>query len=369
MKKLAFIFPGRGRNPVGGFKVAYQYADFFAGIGYEVHLIYNYEKQDFFKSKDIPFFLKIKTFIGFYYRKLRNQLELSNWYSFKNHIYKDIIFSYHPTFLRKYRNFDVIFSTAVETAYVLNDTKSIPNKHKFYLIQDFENWNDNTDEFVYKSYTFPFTKIVISKWLQERVEKTGFTATIIPNGLDFDYFKLTNPIENRKPAEIAMLYHLDDRKRCCDSMAALEIVKKEIPDLHVTMFGVPNKPANLPDWYSYYQTPNKETHNGIYNNAAIFVAASEKEGWGLTPCEAMQCGAAIACTNADGFLEFAKDSETALVSPVYDVHALANNIIKLIKDNELRIKIAKEGNDFIQQFTLETAFAKMKTLVEKTIES
>lgn len=369
MKKLAIFFPGMGRNPVGGYKIAYQYADFFAGTGYDVHLVYQYVRESFFKSKEISLFLKIKTFIGFYYRSFRKQISYSNWYSFKNSVHKDACFNFHPKFLKKYRKFDAVFATAVETAYSLNNAKKIPNKHKFYLIQDFENWNENTDEYVYKSYTFPFTKIVISKWLQERVEKTGNKATVIPNGLDFNYFKLTNPIENRKPTEITMLYHLDGRKRCCDSMAALEIVKKEIPDLHVTMFGVPNKPANLPDWYSYYQTPNKETHNAIYNNAAIFIAASEKEGWALPPAESMQSGAALICTDIGGFSDYAIGGKTALISPVYDVQALANNIIKLIKDNDLRIKIAKAGNEFIQQFTLEAATSKMKTLVEQTIES
>ena len=369
MKKIAFILPGRGGKPVGGFKIAYQYADYFAGLGYDVHAVFQYVNDDFFKSEKLSFFLKLKTFIGFYYRKTKKQIEFSNWYSFKNSVKMDICFNYLPLFLNKYKDFDVIFATAVETAYELNNVKTIPDKSKFYLIQDFENWNKNTDEYCYNSYTFPFTKVVISKWLQNRVEKTGNTATIIPNGLDFDYFKLTVPIETRKPTEVSMLYHLDGRKRCCDSMAALEIVKKQIPDLHVTMFGVPDKPADLPEWYSYYQTPDKETHNAIYNNVAIFVAASEKEGWALPPAEAMQCGAALVCTDIGGFADYAKNNETALLSPVYDIESLAENIVKLINDNNLRIKIAKNGYDFIKQFTQENANSKIKELVEKTIES
>lgn len=369
MKKIAFILPGRGLKPIGGFKIAYQYADYFAEIGYEVHLIYNYTNIFSFNSKSYSLIYKMRVFLGFCLRKILCKLELSNWFNFKNEIHKDILFCYKPFFFKKYKNYDVIFATAVETAYVLNDLGYIPNKKKFYLIQDFENWKGNTDSFVYNSYKFPITKIVISKWLQERVKKTGNSATIIPNGLDFDYFKLTNPIENRKSIEVSMLYHLDDRKRCCDSISALEIVKKQIPDLHVTMFGVPQKPDNLPDWYSYYQTPDKKTHNFIYNNSAIFLAASEKEGWALPPAEAMQCGAALVCTDIGGFADYAISNKTALISPVYDINALAQNLIRLIKNNELRIKLAKTGYKFIQQFTTESANLKIKTLVEKTIES
>lgn len=371
MKKrnITILFPGIIKSPCGGYKIAYQYADYFASIGYNVRFIYPFQRHDFFDNKNISLFLKIKTFIGYHYRKLRNQVVINNWYPFQNKTQHKIVFILSSFFLKFLNQNDIVFATSVETAHVLSTIKKVPDNQKFYLIQDFENWNSNTDEYCYNSYKFPFTKIVISKWLQKKVEETGNTATLIPNGLDFDYFKLTVPIETRKSTEVAMLYHLDDRKRCCDSMAALDIVKKQIPDLHVTMFGTPEKPADLPDWYSYYRTPDRETHNAVYNNAAIFVAASMKEGWALPPAEALQCGAALVCTDIGGFEAYALNNETALVSKVYDVQALAENIIKLIKDNDLRIKIAKNGNHHIQQFTWEKSFNKMQELIEHKITS
>lgn len=365
LKKITFLLPGQPEHPIGGYKIAYQYADLFADSGYQVQIIYPYVNYDFFKKKDISIFLKLKFFMGFYYRRFRKQISIKNWYKFRNEISDKFVFLISPFFCKKLKESDIIFATSVETAYALNSFKKLPDSKKFYLIQDFENWRSNTDDYCYNSYNFPFTKIVISKWLQERVEQTGNTATVIPNALDFEYFTLSNPIENRKPTEVAMLYHLDDRKRCCDAMAALEIVKKDIPELHVAIFGTPEKPENLPEWYTYYQTPDKETHNSIYNNAAIFVAASMKEGWALPPAEALQCGAALACTDIGGFKDYAIPDETALVSPVYNVRALADNIIKLITNNELRIKIAKNGNNYIQQFTWEKSFSLMQEVIGK----
>lgn len=361
---VKILLPTLPESPIGGFKVAYQYADYFASIGYDICFVYPYVRHDFFKSCEVSLRLKIKTFIVFYYRKLRKQMLINNWYPFKNKTQYKIVFMLSPFFLKFLKRKDIVFATSVETAYALNSVTKLPNRKKFYLIQDFENWNNNTDEYCYNSYKFPFTKIVISKWLQKKVEETGNTATVISNGLDFEYFKLTLPIESRKPTEIAMLYHLDNRKRCCDSMAALEIVKKQIPDLHVTMFGTPEKPADLPDWYSYYRTPDRETHNEIYNKASIFVAASMKEGWALPPAEALQCGAALVCTDIGGFGAYAINNETALVSKVYDVQSLAENILKFITDNDLRIRIAKNGNKYIQQFTWDKSFSMMKRLIE-----
>ena len=79
--------------------------------------------------------------------------------------------------------------------------------------------------------------------------------------------------------------------------------------------------------------------------------------------EAMICGAAVACTDNKGYLEMAKDGETALVSPIKDSKALAENIIRLINDDELRHRIAANGNRFIQRFTWDESYAKLKSIL------
>ena len=89
-----------------------------------------------------------------------------------------------------------------------------------------------------------------------------------------------------------------------------------------------------------------------------------KEGWALPPAEALQCGAALVCTDIGGFGAYAINNETALVSKVYDVQSLAENILKFITDNDLRIRIAKNGNKYIQQFTWDKSFSMMKRLIE-----
>ena len=362
-KKIAFLLPGRDTSPYGGYKIVYEYANRFSQIGYDVSLIYPHI-ETYFSRQFQNIFIQIKIYFGMLIKfKLKNRLHAGEWFSLNPKIKKIHVFKISNLFLRKKLKGYKIVATAVETAYALNELSFIPNDNKFYFIQDFEQWNGKTAEEIYESYRFPLKKIVIAPWLQKEVEKTGNTAFLIPNGFDFNYFKLTQSIEKRSPFEIAMLYHKDDRKRCCDSIEALNIVKTHIPQLHVTMFGTPEKP-DLPEWFSYYQCPDKETHNSIYNNASIFVAASNVEGFGLTIGEAMICGCCISCTETTGFLCMANNT-TALLSPVYDVKKLAENIITLIKNDSLRIKLAKEGNKFIQQFTWEKAFNLFKQTIEE----
>ena len=103
--------------------------------------------------------------------------------------------------------------------------------------------------------------------------------------------------------------------------------------------------------------------NQIYNIANCSIVPSRREPFGLVAAEAMLCGAALACTDIGGFALYARDNETALVSQVFDVDWLAENIKKLIQDDTLRMKIAKAGNTYILQFTWDNAYEKFKRVL------
>jgi len=133
------------------------------------------------------------------------------------------------------------------------------------------------------------------------------------------------------------------------------------------MFGTSERPSDIPFDFKYFKSPSKDTHNEIYNNAAIFIAASKAEGFALPPAEAMICGCALCCTDIGGFAMYAINEKTALTSKVYDVQSLTENILKLIMNNELRIKIAKNGNEFIKRFTWENSIKQFNNFLNNNI--
>jgi len=138
-------------------------------------------------------------------------------------------------------------------------------------------------------------------------------------------------------------------------LAAMDLVKREIPELEAVLFGVPHCPAGLPGWVSYFQKPAQSVLRRLYNEAAIFVGPSWAEGWPLPPAEAMQCGAALCVTDIGGHQEYALAGKTALLSPPRSIQALADSILTLVRDQGKRIAIATGGNEFIAQFTWERA--------------
>jgi glycosyltransferase involved in cell wall biosynthesis len=77
----------------------------------------------------------------------------------------------------------------------------------------------------------------------------------------------------------------------------------------------------------------------------------------------MACGCAVAAVDNGGHREFAQHESTALLSPPKDAAALAGNILRLVQDPDLRMRIAQAGNAYIRNFTWD----KSVNLFEKAI--
>ncbi len=347
---ITFLLPCTAERPVGGIKVIFEYANRFIEDGYCVNIIMPARllsiKNRIASLIRYPYYLISKNYLPYEWFELNKNVKL---FFVRNLKFKNI-----PC------KSDIFIATAVETAYFLEgyDTSA----KKIYFIQDFEDWSMSSTQ-VLASYKFKMTKIVISPWLKDLVRSVGEDATLIPNGFDFNKFFLQQAISKRNKYNILMLYHKEERKRCKDAIKALCVVKKKYPCVNISMFGVPKRPRGLPFEFSYFRKPNKKLHNDLYNNSAIFVSASRKEGMALPPAEAMQCGCALCCTNIGGFSLYAKDGFSALLSPVYDYEALAKNIIKLLEDDVCRQRIAKQGNELIQGFTWEKAYRDFKNVI------
>ena len=355
---ICFIMPGPDRGPIGGYKVIYEHANRFAQNNWRVVIVYPVYLErcpDDRLAKRIfthPRSTAIEVFSGIRSIK-RWENRTTRWFELSPLVEEWNVLTLTKSLERKLPKDTHFVSTFAWTASILDGFSS---SRKYQFVQDFESWGGTSASEIYSIYKLRMRKLAISKWLCDEIEKTGEKVYYVPNGLDFNYFKLTNPIQGRVATEISMLWHADRRKRTEDVLNALNIVHEIHPETHVTAFGAYPTPNNLPPWVTYVYRPDKEKHNEIYNKAAIFVAASEREGWGLTPCEAMICGAAVACTDAGGFKTFAHDGKTALLSPVGDVMALSRNICRLIEHDDLRHSIATNAASNIRQYTWERSF-------------
>lgn len=354
MKSVTFLMPPFQYSPVGGFKIVFEYANELSNEGYDVHIVY----ADKTKYKHLSLFLYLKLYLKHILFKLKFISRSAKiWFPLNERITEHNVFSLNYKYIPRT---NIYICTSVDTAPYL-ENYPIDNKQKFYFIQGYENWG-KTDQEVRNTYHYNINKIVISKWLYDIISKEEHeSCTLVPNGFNLEEYYLAIPIQKKYKYNISMLYHKADIKGCSYAFKALEMVKQNIPELQVYLFGTPEKPANLPNWYHYFQTPSKEEHLRINNECAIYIAASIDEGWGLTIGEAMLCGQAVACTDNKGFREMATHNVNALLSPVKDVISLANNIQTLISNDNLRFYLANNGIKTMKNYSLEKSYIKFKS--------
>ena len=361
MKHIVFLVSGAFKYPGGGAKVILEYAGRLSLDGVKVTMLYS--AALFFREASL--YHKIRMILRYWYNRITGFYTCRSWFKRSGLVEEKWVWSleqrYAPTA-------DCYVATSVDTVSFLEAYNISPDK-KFYFIQGFEDWIDGFNaKKVLATYHYNIQKIVISSWLQEIVEKEGLSCVKVPNGFDFNEFKCVNPTDERNPFSVAMLYNTNPAKGVEYSFKALEIVKKRYPQLKVNVFGVYPRPSDMPDWYNYYQSPNIEKLNWIYNNSAVYVATSVNEGWGLTVGEAMICGCAVVCTNAKGFLEMAEDGKNALVTPIKDAEATANAVIRLIQDNLLRKKLVDNALVSIREYDVEASYMLFRKTVVNDFE-
>jgi glycosyltransferase involved in cell wall biosynthesis len=222
-----------------------------------------------------------------------------------------------------------------------------------YLIQHHEIWSGRPAR-VDETWRLPLRKIVIARWLETRAHAMELEDVCrVPNGLDTATFRVTQPIVGRHP-RVAMLYSGWAWKGADDGIAALVIAKSSFPELEAVLFGTHPRPADLPGWIDYLRDPPQERLvRDVYNGSSIYCCPSHAEGWHLPPAEAMGCGCAVVSTDIDGVGDYAEDGRTALMSPARDAEALAANLLRLLRDDTMRVRLAMAGHENIQRFQWE----------------
>jgi Glycosyl transferases group 1 len=180
--------------------------------------------------------------------------------------------------------------------------------------------------------------LAVSSFLIERASSHGCEAELIRPGLDRSSFYPGPPCEQRKPI-VAMLTHATDSKATEDGLAALACVRAAVPEAELRLFG--GVKPDIPCAFLGRLSPAQVGE--LLRDAAVLVVPSWEEGLGLPGIEALASGAALATTDTKGGRDYALDGETALVTPPRRPDLLADSVIRLLRERELRDRLARHG--------------------------
>lgn len=202
-------------------------------------------------------------------------------------------------------------------------------------------------------FTAPCPKVCIAGWLMRIAEELGSPReqlVYIPYGLDHGKYRVVVSPDSRPP-QVAMCFGSHYTKGGHAGLAALELVRSELPDLTAKVFGtvVPGRP--LPDWVDFHHRPSQQVIvEEIYNGSRVFLNPSVTEGFGLPSVEAMACGCALVTAANGGSEDFAEDGETAAVADSNSPEELAEPLERLLRDDAVRLRLATAGRKLVGRF-------------------
>lgn len=338
--RITFVMPFYSPKPIGGFKIIYEYANQLAARGHEVTVVHPRRWPWTHFPRLTKLYLRLM-------KKERTYLPELRWHSVDRRV--KMLYVPEPT-ASYIPDGDAVFNNR----WVIGEYP--PGKGvEFHIFQSYGLW-PNAQAQEDALFRAPIGKIVIARWIYEQALKLGARAEdmiYIPNGIDHAKYKMIKPLEGR-PARIVMLYDPMPYKGARDGIEALELTRAKFTGLQAVLFGVLPRPRSLPGWIEYYSDPAQEDLvNSIYNCSSIYLSPSWTEGFGLPSAEAMACGCALVSTDSGGVRDFAEHRVSSLLSPPKNPGALAENIIRLLENDDLRIRIAQAGHERIGEFTWE----------------
>lgn len=226
-------------------------------------------------------------------------------------------------------------------------------------------------EIVYRSYDFIAKKLTL-KWSDKiialnKFEQENFNrlisdknkVTILANAADNESFLKTDPskfvlkynLEGKKI--ILCLGILNESKRQDLLIEALPKIVNEVPDAYLLLVGpdgsllqkvkeTANR-LNMNDYYKFLGPLMGIDKHNAYDSASIFALSSDKDAYPLVIAEAMAHNLPVVATDSRGPKDMVHNCIDGFVLKKGDVNGIADSIIKLLKNENLRIEMEKKA--------------------------
>ena len=213
------------------------------------------------------------------------------------------------------------------------------------VVYDYEFWMSERSEFkarVARALSRPDVALfspssAVTKMLRE-IGREPVAHT--PPGIDNDRFGCDVAPEERGSV-VGFALRPYPQKAMSVMAEACELILGARPDVAVRCYGAGD--TEFPPGVERVGVVDGPGLRAFYNSCQVFVLPSDYEGWGLPAAEAMTCGAALVTTANGGAEDFAVDGTNALVVPRRDPAAIAKAVLRLLEDDDLRLRLASAG--------------------------
>jgi glycosyltransferase involved in cell wall biosynthesis len=212
---------------------------------------------------------------------------------------------------------DVVVATWWETAewiVALSKRKGA----KAFFVQHYEAHDSQPADRVNAAWRLPLHKITISSWLVDlaRDRFGDDDVDLVPNAVDLDLFHAP-PRAKRAVPTVGFMYSYKTYKGCDICVRAIELARRELPELRVIAFGAHGERHELPlpRRTDLEVLPPQHRLREIYASCDAWLFGSRTEGFGLPLLEAMACRTPVIATPAGAAPELVRQGGGVLVAP------------------------------------------------------
>jgi len=223
---------------------------------------------------------------------------------------------------------DVVIATWWETAEWVSALD--PNKGaKAYFIQHHEVFSYLPVARCQATYRLPLHKIVVARWLKQlmSIQYADNVVDVVPNSVDRTQF--FSAVRGKQSAPtVGFLYSTVPFKGLDVSLAALRIVRENLPNLRMICFGseTPRPDLALPNGTQFFLSPPQDEIRNLYSCCDVWLTASRSEGFNLPALEAMACRTPLVATRTGWPEEAVKSGANGVLVNVDDWIGLAQGL-------------------------------------------
>ncbi len=194
---------------------------------------------------------------------------------------------------------------------------------------------------------------------------------VLTPGLSRSELFFAKPNAVTENQEIRILYIGDERPRkgLADFLAATKLAARQISPLRLVV--VSKQPcvveSHLP--VEFHLHPGHAELADLYRGSQLYVSASWGEGLGYPPLEAMACGVPVVLTDSEGVRDYAQDGVNCLMTPPHNPQALAQAIVRVIKEPALAARLVANGLLTAKRYDWGATIAHLEELLAAQLEN
>lgn len=256
-----------------------------------------------------------------------------------------------------------------------------------YLTEEYK-YQSTLNKIFYRIFCVPLEKkalskistiIVVCPQIKEIIQKVfNSTIYVIPNGIDHERIQNIQPHKDIKKPSILFIGFLTKRKGVQDLIKAMISIRNEIPDAQLIIIGdgpylpklkMITKNSKLEDFVHFKGFVSEDEKFQYLKATDIFVLPTYWESFPVVLPEALACGKPIVTTNISGNPFAVSDGENGYLLKPGDVEGLAQKIILLLKNEDLRKEMGHESLKKSSEFQWDGIAQKTKKVYEKILQT